>query len=448
MGNNLLRGTIPDSIVTCGSLKVIDLSINIFVGPIPTAFGEMKSLEVIRLHQNKISGSIPLEIFELSHLRILMLRANRLIGNIPSEISKLQNASLIILNHNSLKGTIPTELSLLENLNFLHLHQNGLTGSSPILSMKTEKPHTYISDCGNPNFLLAAPLECESCSMCCNSDGFCQTRNTWSAPIWILLLLVVALTPLGLFIFIKILAKLIHTMDNRDPTTIYDPDSVYCFILSNDFVARCMYLMTALVQVLLYTVYMEASNVQNSNTDWKFSRRCPPNNLECKELNAVGPFGWFLFCIVNTFFLGSDVTTSLLQIRRGVLQNDSQLLRSGVALFGLTAPAVFVSYVYNLASAMKNTDLITNAVILLFINDLDEKCMDLLQNLAPEWTEKRIGEVHMIMEAKGKENEDIPQFEIRKILVEESSEKSESTQNTVVLNRYESGLRMLELDGL
>ena len=47
--------------------------------------------------------------------------------------------------------------------------------------------------------------------------------------------------------------------------------------------------------------------------------------------------------------------------------------------------------------AEKNTDLLTNAVILLFINDLDEQFLALLLVLAPDWTTGILNEIEARM---------------------------------------------------
>ena len=450
--NNLLQGVIPDSIATCGYLERINLSANNFIGLIPTAFGEMKSLEVIRLHQNKISGSIPMEIFGLSNIKVLMLRSNRLIGIIASEIGNLKNATIISLNHNLLQGELPKEIGFLEQLEILHIHFNRIIGSTPAMIFKNKEPNTYISDCGNPMFLLPGVLECESCTICCNSDGFCQEKDKWKAPIWLLFSVVAFLIPLILSLMVYgnhlVNNAVKFLVDHRDPTSVYRTDSVYCFIISTNKKAQACYIVTASVQIMLYIVYMRASNVNNEDTDWSFTLRCPDNAFECKETNTVGRFGWFLFCIVNTFFLGSDVLISFLQIRKAVILRDFPLFVSGYALYAVTTPAVFVSYVYNLASAVKNTDLITNAVILLFINDLDERFMDLLTTITPRWTEARIDEVVEIMSSKIATTSSLGYESGTMYHVEEKSTDSEESDQSVVLTRFESGLKILGFDHL
>ena len=67
-------------------------------------------------------------------------------------------------------------------------------------------------------------------------------------------------------------------------------------------------------------------------------------------------------------------------------------------LYWLTILVAFTSVVYNLALAGSNTDAIVNVVILLFINDLDEKLLGILESISFEWTANRIEEVKLFME--------------------------------------------------
>merc|ERR1712194_700676 len=85
------------------------------------------------------------------------------------------NATVIGLNHNNIKGTIPAELTDLKNLEKIHLHQNELTGTAPEIDIES-----FITDCGQPSYLLSSPLKCDSCTMCCNSERKCQEFTSTS----------------------------------------------------------------------------------------------------------------------------------------------------------------------------------------------------------------------------------------------------------------------------
>jgi len=93
-----------------------------------------------------------------------------------------------------------------------------------------------------------------------------------------------------------------------------------------------------------------------------------------------------LFVLITFLFLGRDFAISTMQIRKSVYLLDKQLLLSGFILFFITAYAFLVSFRYNTALLESSTDMITNTMILLFVNELDEKMLNVLVALAPEWT--------------------------------------------------------------
>ena len=101
-----------------------------------------------------------------------------------------------------------------------------------------------------------------------------------------------------------------------------------------------------------------------------------------------------------TFFLGGDFVDSIHQLRKAVTLRYKSLFVSGFVLFSLTVLAFFTSIIYNLALAKSNVDLIINAVFLLFINDMDEQFLKLLDSLVPSWVAKRYREIKENMENK------------------------------------------------
>ena len=100
-----------------------------------------------------------------------------------------------------------------------------------------------------------------------------------------------------------------------------------------------------------------------------------------------------MFFVVTLFTLSVDYINSGLQLRKAVAIFDSRLFISGFLHMSMTVLALFCSYYYNMALATTNTELIVNAVILLFINDLDEQLMNALQAVVPDWVEARVEEV-------------------------------------------------------
>ena len=183
VGNNLLRGVIPNALLDCPEFKHLDLSRNNFEGGLPSTINNMSKLKAIKLNENMITGSIPTELFAPPGLEVIMIQTNKLTGSIPSGLGLLENLTSISMNHNKLKGSIPNDLALLTNIDRLHLHQNKLTGFAPDVQLSNRNITAYITDCGQPHFELQNPLECERCTMCCNSENKCQAVQKWGISI-------------------------------------------------------------------------------------------------------------------------------------------------------------------------------------------------------------------------------------------------------------------------
>jgi len=403
VSNNLLGGPLPEGMTDCRGMKKLDMSMNNFDGFIPTEFGSLNYLQEIRLNMNKLSGSIPKEIFDITNLEVLFFQANKLTGNIPIEIITMSNATEIALNHNKIKGTIPIGLENLKNLRILHLQDNRLSGSAPpffppAIFGDLDKS-SYIVDCGNPAYLLpnSKKISCTTCTICCNSEGKCQENIDFD----------VYLPTVALFAFPFVVSIIFYILSRTDivrckkqPTLICSDDSVYCFIFSDQRIARLVHIITAGIQFSLFAVYLEASNLQSEKTDWLFTFRCPENNIDCKDEKTRSWAGWFLFAIVTTSYLGTDLFQGILQLQYAAKKKDFLLFCSGFLMVSLTLMAFYASITYNLGRAATNTDLIMNAVILLFINDLDEQLFSIFRMTASEWTETQVKLAKTTLEAK------------------------------------------------
>lgn len=412
---NLLQGSIPRSLIECHKLQVIDMSRNNFVSTIPDNIENLSELQTLSLNENSLTGNIPSTIFNLSKLEVLALQANAFTGSIPTEIGLLQNAKIVVLNHNALKGTIPAEFSVLQRLEHLHLHFNQLTGEAPKMTFKNRDTHTYITDCGDPSFALLDQLSCNDCTMCCNSLNACQIKNLWVITKLNVSITVALLIPLciGLTLWIFVKGKCFCDLDCypqlNDHRTIYDHESVYCFIFSSDWKPKILYLLTAMLQVALYIIYIRSSSFEVDDNDWIFSYRCPENNDRCNDEKTLNFYGFFLFFVVIGLNLGPDISMSTFQIYRGVLMKDKILCISGFMLFFLTTMGAMTSGFYNNALAEKNTDLITNAVILLFVSEIDEQVLTFITYMVPDWTNKKLSEVDdiVMMKVNGSRTEEV-----------------------------------------
>lgn len=402
----MLGEEIEGDALDCKELKHLDLSKNNFQGSIPPNIGNLEKLQVLKLNENRLDQTIPSEVFQLSQLEILMLQANDFTGSIPTEIGNLQNVKNIQMNHNSLQGVIPSEIEKLEMIEVLHMHRNFLTGVSPDLS-RSDGTVSYITDCGLPNYLLTTPLKCESCTMCCNSKFECQENIELEFPVQSLAFMVVFLVPTGIlvigFISSKIVSFAVKKAWKRSISTIYQNDSVYCLVFSNNLIAWIIAFCTIITQGGILYVFLQASSVESNTSDWRFSWVCLYNRSECIDGNSIDKPGETLFSLVMITYLGVDFIQAVLQLYGAARYKDFRLLISGLGIFALTSLAMFTTIVYNWALAESNTDLIVNAVILLFVNDMDEKLLDVMTILYPSWVDDRFDEINENMLKKDQE---------------------------------------------
>ena len=173
---------------------------------------------------------------------------------------------------------------------------------------------------------------------------------------------------------------------STDPSEIYTETSVHAFIFVDGKPARIIYFISICVQFALFIVYQLATELNKEDTDWQFTYQCPDNSIECINLKKVNKFGWAMFSIVIICFASPDVVMSLKQLERGIVDKEPVLIISGLVLLVLMITAINISYIYNRALAENNTDLILNAVILIFIIQLDDQIFIICKKVRPTWT--------------------------------------------------------------
>ncbi|XP_027355874.1 phytosulfokine receptor 2-like [Abrus precatorius] len=169
LGNCGLKGRIPDWLLNCAKLQVLDLSWNHFEGSIPSWIGQMDNLFYLDLSNNSLTGEIPKGLTELRGLMSpnyltssffasttiplyvkrnksanglqynhassfppsIYLSNNRLRGKIWPEIGHLKALHILDLSRNNITGTIPSSISEMKNLETLDLSNNDLFGTIP-----------------------------------------------------------------------------------------------------------------------------------------------------------------------------------------------------------------------------------------------------------------------------------------------------------------------------
>ncbi|KAL8171910.1 hypothetical protein V2J09_023714 [Rumex salicifolius] len=169
LGNCGLNGQIPNWLLNCTELQVLDLSWNNLQGNVPSWIGKMDKLFYMDFSNNSLTGEIPKSLTQLKRLvsssvatldpsvfigtplyvkrnqsarglqynqpsnfpPSILLSNNRLNGTIPTDIGRLKQLHSLDLGRNNIGGAIPDSISDLSNLEVLDLSHNDLTGSIP-----------------------------------------------------------------------------------------------------------------------------------------------------------------------------------------------------------------------------------------------------------------------------------------------------------------------------
>ncbi|CAM8951281.1 unnamed protein product [Rhodiola kirilowii] len=169
LGNCALRGHVPDWLVDCKKLQVLDLSWNRLSGSIPDWMDKMENLFYLDLSNNSLSGDLPKSLTKMKSLISLncnssdlnasasiplfvkrnqsanglqysqvssfppsiYLSNNSISGLIWPEVGRLKQLHVLDLSWNDIKGTIPESISEMRNLEILDLSHNNLHGQIP-----------------------------------------------------------------------------------------------------------------------------------------------------------------------------------------------------------------------------------------------------------------------------------------------------------------------------
>lgn len=422
--DNLIHGTIPVALFKSLKLMKIAFGKNSFTGTIPYEIGNLEHLTSISFHENSLKGAIPALIS--MNMEYMYFHTNEFTGTIPSEFGIFKQLKEITFHHNSMKGFIPDELAKLELLEIAQFHQNEFEGIAPniIIARHVKQQNSYITDCGEKDF-----LQCDTCTMCCDPTDL--TEKCRAVVDYLTFILVVVtmtiLIPVVLSIVLFVIMRsnwrkvALWLEDDRDPLTIYKKESVYSFLFTNNFYARLIDFSITLVQIWMFSLFVMASDADNKNSDWELTIRCLDKGTECQNKKHVDN-GWVLLALLLMLHLGGDIVNGFLQVRKAFRVGNVLLFINGIRNLVLALFAMATSSLYNVALAESNTGVIVNAVILLFINDLDEKCMELLFVCVPEWTNERIAEVKDV---------------ISKCVPKETSKSDESNTNGIHHNELQ-----------
>eukprot|EP00586_Coscinodiscus_wailesii_P001594 CAMPEP_0172484624 /NCGR_PEP_ID=MMETSP1066-20121228/12162_1 /TAXON_ID=671091 /ORGANISM="Coscinodiscus wailesii, Strain CCMP2513" /LENGTH=424 /DNA_ID=CAMNT_0013249271 /DNA_START=105 /DNA_END=1379 /DNA_ORIENTATION=- len=333
---------------------------------------------------------------KMNNLVELLLYNNEFTGTIPTELGLLNYLESFALSYNSLKGGIPSEIGNLKNLSLLHLQGNMLTGNTEWMTncMIWGEDRSFVADCGIPSG-VSDPLKCKCCNICCNVYERCQTSSseemTPGAFAAVSLGSFAGFVLLFGFVTMCIIArhKLKSVFGDLDVYTLSGTDSVYSLILGKGWIGVIITVITVVIQCLLFAGFLQAAYFGYDNSDWVYTIRCPSNRLECDDERGLSTYAWAISGVFIMISLLPDLLNGLKLIGKAALFHSFRCFTIGIVLVFVTTLAIVTSFFYNYAIAQSDTEMIINAAVLLFVNDVDERVLLVLENVCFAWLKDR-----------------------------------------------------------
>lgn len=351
----------------------------------------------LSLPRNGLAGRIPSDLFNLTSIQSIDLNDNELYGSIPSEIGWLTDLKKLRLSYNQLTA-IPPTFAALTGLSFLHLHGNRISGNDTFITVtgdasSDEVEHAFISDCGDP-VDSSEPFECDGCDMCCNSLEECQVPvdpsfggyNGWVIALIITAIVLAALLVAGTLIYALVQQNKLAPSKTNARGACGD-ESVYSFVITNSYAAWILVIITIFIQIAIFALFLNASNFDSEISDFIYTWRCPRNSESCDDDSNVSIYGWIVWALLVFTSILEDVANGIKLIFLAASRTDIHSFCGSAIILSMSALAAWTSLVYNRAIATSSTELIVNAVILLFINDIDDQIYNAVRVIRPKWLE-------------------------------------------------------------
>jgi hypothetical protein len=103
------------------------------------------------------------------------------------------------------------------------------------------------------------------------------------------------------------------------------------------------------------------------------------------RFGAPDVIGWIIYGILMLLYLEQDFIHRARLVLKAAALRSHVLFFSGSVIIFISATAVWISVLYSNATASSNADLVINAVILLFVVNIDEQVFTIVSVSLPNW---------------------------------------------------------------
>lgn len=158
LNSNSIGGPFPNWICKLRSLRILNLSNNLFVGSIPQCLrNSIGYLRVLILHHNCFNGIIPDIFSNATMLKTVDVSHNQLEGKLPRSMIKCQAMQFLNLNGNKIKDIFPSWLGYMSSLHVLILRSNQFHGTLYQPQVSTEFQSARVIDISQNYFTGTLP---------------------------------------------------------------------------------------------------------------------------------------------------------------------------------------------------------------------------------------------------------------------------------------------------
>ena len=119
----------------------------------------------------------------------------------------------------------------------------------------------------------------------------------------------------------------------------------------------------------------------------------------CADDDGTTEWGWFIFSLVMLVALAKDLISGVKLFYLAFSCKNNRYFAGGFILILVTLMSMWASYKYNRAIATKNTELLMNSVVLLFVQEIDEWMFQLVDGAFPSWTNAKLEEANILSES-------------------------------------------------
>jgi len=134
-------------------------------------------------------------------------------------------------------------------------------------------------------------------------------------------------------------------------------------------------------------IFIEAGDITKDGNLWLYSLSCPDDSMVCSDQSLTNFWGWFTFTLILAVFLLPDFLNGILLFYECSVDFNLQGLFTALMLLNVTLLSVVASSIFIYATSISNIAIIKDAVIVLFLNSIDEQIYMIVERIAPGWVE-------------------------------------------------------------